>query len=160
MSVKTQGTELYVIDPDTDEVLNVGCITSIDGIDTPVDQIETTCLNELARTYVAGLASPGTATFAINTDLSDSVHVRLHELKRAGVTLSWAIGWSDGTGTDPASFVDSNGESEFDLPATRSWLIFQGYMSGFSFAFAQNAVVTSSVGIQISGDVIPVPAGS
>lgn len=159
MSVKTQGTDLWTIDPDTHAVLNVGCITSIDGIDTSIDQIETTCLQDTARSYVAGLATPGSATFGINTDPSDATHVRLHELKIAGVTLPWAIGWSDGT-TAPTAVQNSSGEYEFDVPEDRSWLVFEGYMNSYPFSFAQNAVVTSTIGIQVSGEPVLIPKSS
>lgn len=152
MAVKTQGTDLYVIDPDDNSLIEVGCVTSVDGIDTTLEQIETTCLSASARTYVAGLATPGTATFGINTDPSDASHVRLHQLKIAGTTLKWALGWSDGT-ADPT--VDTG--SEFNLPTTRSWITFEGFMNSFPFSFAQNSVVQSTVGIQVSGEPVLVP---
>lgn len=152
MAIKTQGTDLYVIDPENDEVLEVGCVTSIDGIDTSVEQVETTCLAEDARSYIAGLATPGAATFGINTDTADETHVRLHQLKVAGTTLKWAVGWSDGTDTPTA---DSNGD--FSTPATRSWIVFEGFMNSFPFSFQQNSVVQSSVGIQVSGEPVLVP---
>ncbi len=147
MAIKTQGTNLYTVDPDTEELIVVGCVTSIDGVDTTNEQIETTCLEALARTYVAGLATPGQATFGINFDTADSTHTRLHELKRAGTSLNWAIGFSNGT-AEPT--VDSAGT--FDLPTSRSWIRFEGFMSSFPFSFAQNSVIQSTVGIQISGE--------
>lgn len=152
MAVKTQGTHLYTIDPADDSLLLVGCVTTLDGIDTTLEQIETTCLESAARTYVAGLATPGTASFGINFDPADDSHVRLHELKVAGTTLQWAVGFSDGTA---APTIDSNGD--FVLPATRSWITFEGFMNSYPFSFAQNAVVTSTVGIQISGEPVVVP---
>lgn len=150
--IKTQGTELYFIDPETGLPVAVGCVTTIDGIDTTVEQVETTCLEADARTYIAGLATPGAATFGINTDPQDASHVRLHQLKVAGTTLQWALGWSDGTGIPPTS--DSNG---FVLPATRSWITFDGFMNSFPFNFALNSVVQSTVGIQISGEPVVTP---
>lgn len=152
MAIKTQGTMLYTIDPDTDTVLVVGCVTSIDGIDTTLDQLETTCLDAAARTYIAGLATPGAATFGLNFDPADASHVRLHELKVAGTTLDWALGFSDGTAPPT---VDSNGN--FTLPTTRSWISFDGFMNSYPFSFALNAVVTSTVGIQISGEPVVTP---
>jgi hypothetical protein len=150
--VKTQGTDLYVIDPADESLIEVGCVTSIDGIDTALDQIETTCLSATARTYLAGLATPGTATFGINVDPSDASHVRLHQLKIAGTTLQWALGWADGT-ADPT--VDTAGE--FNLGTTRSWITFEGFMNSFPFSFQQNSVVQSTVGIQVSGEPVLVP---
>jgi hypothetical protein len=152
MSVKTQGTDLYAIDPADNSLLVVGCVTSIDGIDTPIDQVETTCLQDTARSYIAGLATPGTATFGINTDPSDEAHVRLHQLKVAGETIQWAIGWADGT-ADPTA--DTNGQ--FNLPTTRSWITFEGFMNSYPFSFQQNSVVQSTIGIQVSGEPVLVP---
>lgn len=149
MAIKSQGTMLYTIDPANDAVLVVGCVINIDGIDTTLEQLETTCLESPARTYIAGLATPGAASFQINFDPADASHVRLHELKVAGTTLEWAVGFSDGTATPT---VDSN--ANFNLPTTRSWINFDGFMNSYPFTFALNAVVTSTVGIQISGEPI------
>lgn len=150
MAVKTQGTDLYVIDPQDGSVLKVGCVTNIDGIDTAIEQIETTCLESSARTYESGLATPGTASFGINVDPKDGSHLRLHQLKVEGATLRWALGWSEDPGVAPTA--DSNGE--FTLPTSRSWLEFEGFMNSFPFTFAQNAVVQSTVGIQVSGEPV------
>jgi hypothetical protein len=142
MTVKTQGTDLYVIDPANDSILVVGCVTTIDGIDTTVEQIETTCLSDPARSYESGLATPGSASFGINTDPKDASHLRLHQLKVAGTTLKWALGTA----------------GDFILPNGRSWLTFEGFMNSYPFSFAQNSVVQSTVGIQISGEPVLVAA--
>lgn len=153
MAKKTQGTELYFIDPDSGDVTEVGCVLNIDGIDTTNEQLDATCLSDLARRYESGLATPGQATFGINIDPSDASHVRLHQLKVAGTTIEWALGWSDGTGIPPVR--DTAGD--WTLPTTRSWLTFEGYMASFPFSFAQNAFVTSNVGIQVSGEPVLTP---
>lgn len=163
MAVKTQGTQLYFIDPDGGDVLEVGCALSVDGIDTTLEQIETTCLASLVRTYEAGLSTPGAATFEIQSDDCDDSHIRLHQLKTAGTTLQWALGSSHAVDTPPtASFNSATQQWEFDapLPDTRAWITFEGYMSSFPFSFTQNAVVTSSVSIQISGEPVWTPRGS
>lgn len=159
MAIKSQGTQMYVIDPDGDsgaEVLTVGCPTAIDGIDTEIDQIETTCLSADARTYEAGLATPGNATFTIQFDPADASHVRMHELKTEGRVLQWAIGFSDGT--EDAAL--STGGDDFDLDDGRSWITFDGYMSSYPFSFALNDVVESQIGIQVSGEPKVTPKGS
>lgn len=154
MARKTQGTQMFTIDPNNNQVLVVGCVTNIDGIDTTLDQIETTCLDASARTYLGGLATPGSATFGINFDPADASHVRLHQLKVSGDVLKWAIGFSDGPRDSnnqlPQPAVDSNGD--FVLPNTRSWISFEGFMNSYPFSFPLNAVVTSNVGIQVSGE--------
>lgn len=161
MTVRTQGTDLFFVNPEDDTVMDVGCVTAIDGIDSARDQIEVTCLNSSDREYEAGLGTPGTATFTINIDPTNPVHVRLYELKQAGETLKWAIGWGDGprepdgTINLPPTGVDTAGD--FILPDGRSWLEFEGYLSSFPFSFALNSVVTSQIGIQISGTQILTP---
>lgn len=146
MAKKTQGTQLYVADPATDTLITVGCVTNITGITATRDQIETTCLDSTARTYVAGLAAPGAATFTINFDPTDASHTRLHELYVSGDTLEFALGWSDGTA---APTVDTNGT--FNLPTTRTWISFDGFITDLPFDFALNTVVTSNVSVQVSG---------
>jgi hypothetical protein len=146
MALKTQGTQLYVADPATDTLITVGCVTNITGITATRDQIETTCLDSTARTYVAGLAAPGAATFTINFDPTDASHTRLHELYVSGDTLEFALGWSDGTA---APTVDTNGT--FNLPTTRTWIAFDGFITDLPFDFALNTVVTSNVSVQVSG---------
>ena len=145
MAIKTQGTQLYFIDPVDDGITTVGCVTGVTGLTAARDQIETTCLDSDARTYEPGMATPGAAQFTINFDTSDASHVRLHELYRAGTSLKWAIGWSDGT----AAPSGASG-NEFNLPTTRSWISFDGYISDLPFDFALNAVVSSNISIQVS----------
>jgi hypothetical protein len=145
MAIKTQFTELYFIDPDGGDVVEVGCVTSIDGLDAARDQIETTCLDSESRTYVGGMPTPGAATFTINADPSDPSHIRLHELYREGTTLDWAIGWGDGFEIPPTG--DSSG---FTLPSTRTWLTFEAYLAGFPFSFTLNSVVTSAIPLQVA----------
>lgn len=154
MGINTQGTQLYTIDPEDNSLITIDCVTSIDGIDSTLDQIETTCLEDKARTYDAGLATPGTGTFGIQVDPRNPSHILLHQLKREGTSLHWALGWSDATDTAPT--VDTDGD--FVLPTNRSWIIFDGFMNSFPFSFQQNAKVASTIGIQISGDPELIPA--
>jgi hypothetical protein len=153
MAIKTQGSELYFIDPDTFAVTKIGCVTTLSGLTAARDQIETTCLDSTARTYVAGMATPGAAQFTVNFDPTDASHVRLHELYVEGVDLDFALGWSDGTGIPPTS--DS---TAFTTPTTRTWILFSGFISDLPFDFALNTVVTSNVSIQVSGFPTLVPA--
>jgi hypothetical protein len=150
MAVKTQGTQLYVIDPDSTggaSVLTIECATSIDGIGAAREQIETTCLESPARTYDAGLPTPGTMTVTLNYDPANESHVRLHELYTEGTKFDAAIGWSDGTA---APTIDTAGD--FDFPTTRTYIgLNDSYVADFPFTFGLNAVVTSSVTIQLSG---------
>lgn len=163
--MKTQGTELYAIDPADYSLIEVGCFTSLDGIDTSVDQIETTCMKNKSRTYESGLSTPGTATFGLNLETANPFHVRLHQLKTAGTSLLWAVGLSDGPvdqdgdGVPPTieAAAGADGVRDFVLPTTRSWITFDGFMNSFPFTFGLNDVVKSTVGIQVSGEPALIP---
>lgn len=150
MAIKTQGTQLYFIDPEPSggpEVLTVQCAISIDGIGGAREQIEVTCLEDIARAYEAGLITPGTMTVTIQADSRNESHVRLHELYVSGTKFDAAIGW--GNGTD-APNIDSG--DELDFPDTRDFIaMYQTYVSDFPFNFELNAVVTSAVTFQLSG---------
>jgi len=158
--MKVQGTNLYAIDPVDGSLIEVDCPTSIDGIDTSITQLDKTCLNSPAREYEAGLAEPGTATFGINIDPKNASHVRLHQLKIAGTTLQWAVGWSEAPDVPPTIETDSDGEYSFVPNPARSWIFFEGFMNSFPFSFQLAALVTSTVGIQVSGEPELIPAGS
>lgn len=155
--IKTQGTNLYVIDPANNQVLDVGCFASLDGLSATRDQIDVTCMPDQARRFVAGLVTPGSATFAIMTDPQSPTHIRLHQLSKQGENLQWAVGWSDNTNLAPTAALDSAGEPEFVLPESRTWLLFEGYISDFPFTFATNDVVRSTIGVQLSGETTLIP---
>jgi hypothetical protein len=155
MAVKTQGSDLYFVDPHDYTVTKVGCVTQISGINAARDQIEVTCLDSNARIYEAGLGAPGAATFGINFDPQDDSHVRVHELYVAGVKLDWALGWSDG---NAAPTADSEGE--IVASSARSWILFNGYVSDFPFDINLNSVVQSNVSIQVSDFPVIVPKSS
>lgn len=162
MAVKTQGTEMWAFNPITNELIDMGCVTSIDGIDETVEQIDVTCLNNLTREYEAGLSTPGQASFEIQYDPRNPDHVKLHELKKAGVTLDWVIGFRhdvDGVPQvpGPAPTIGTPPD-ELELPEDRAWIVFQGYMANFPFAFNQNDVVRTAITVQVSGDIEVIPA--
>lgn len=224
MSVLSQGTQIYFLDPETSLVVAVECATAFSPGGAPADQIEDTCLESSTRTYRRGLRTPGQASLTINADPTNSSHIRLHELSEDDTvdSIKWVVGWSDGTVapgvgkgvgsiavdaagsgyssaptvdltggggtgaaaiatvsggavtgvivTDPGTGYTSAptvgftggggtgatatavlGESDFSLSTTRTWFLFDGYVSDFPFDFAQNTVVTTALTIQRSG---------
>lgn len=146
MSLNVQGSNLWFADPDSDAIIEVGCVTTLSGLTASRDQLDVTCISSPARVFEAGLLTPGAATFSINFDPSDESHVRLHELYRLGTTLKWALGLSDGTA--PPTSVDSAGD--FVLPTTRTFITFDGYVSEYPFDLAIGAKVASNLSIQVS----------
>lgn len=161
MSILTQGTKIYFIDPDFNSagpgVRQVECATAFNPGGSPADQIEDSCLEDAERSYRRGMRTPGQASMSINADPNNVSHIRLHQLSESNQSdgteiLKWAVGWSDGT-ADPT--VDSNGD--FVLPTTRTWFTFQGYVADFPFDFQLNAVVATAISIQRSGGSAWIP---
>jgi len=140
-----QGTQLYALAPKEDtpgtfELLKVPCAVSIDFGEDSRDEHEDTCLEELeSHTFLPGLNTPGTSTFAVRVDPESDVHVRLEQLNDSGQRFMWAVGWSDGFDIDPTPLADKPGE--FDLPKTRTWNIFLGHIAGFNIT-----------GFEVAGD--------
>lgn len=232
MSILTQGTQVYALVPSVSnptvlEIIEIECATAFSPGGNPADQIEVTCLSDKVRRYMRGLRTPGQASLTLNADPRNASHVRLQQLSEDDTveSISWAVGWADGTGiaptiapagtisaievtapgtgytsaptvaltggggtgatatatvsggavtgftiTNPGSGYTSAptvaltggagsgatasaelGDGDFSLPNTRTWFVFDGYVSDFPFDFAANTVVTTAATIQRSG---------
>lgn len=154
MSILTQGTQVYsLVPPPTgtgpNSVMEVECATAFNPGGSPKEQIEDTCLSSKERTYKPGLRTPGQASLTINADPNNASHIRLHQMSEADgdTTVKWAVGWSDGIA---APTLNTEGD-DFELPDSRTWFVFEGYVADFPFDFAANAVVSTAVSIQRSG---------
>jgi hypothetical protein len=145
MAKKTQGTQVYFIDPDTDTVVEVTDVTAFNPGGAPFDELDTTSLTATDKTYLPGLRSPTDASIEINADPTNASHIRLFALFLAGTVIEWAAGWSDGTA---AASGDSTG---FDNPTSRTWYRFDGFVKDFPFDFAVNSIVKSTISIRKSG---------
>ena len=153
MAIKTQGTQLFFIDPLNNSVVAIHCATGISGFSAPRGQIETTCLEADSRTYQPSMRTPGALTVNLNFDPTNASHLRIHQLYEDGVeNIKFALGWSDGSDMPT---VDTNGE--FTLPETRTFSAFDGYFVDVPLEFALSAAVTSAVSLQVSGTVVIVP---
>ena len=155
MSVLAQGTELYALVPtEADatvfEVIKLICPTSINLGEDSTDEIDATCLDETTRKTLPGVETPGTVSVPIYPDPSIPEHKRFFNLQR--VTLKWALGWSDGVGIAPTVKAPVGDEGyDFELPDTRTWCVFEGYIENFPFDFQTNTLVTANVTIKRSG---------
>lgn len=151
MAQSTIGTVAYIIDPEASggaEVLAVDCAISIDGLGAPREQIDITCLEDSARRFIGGLATPGQVTITINSEPGSPSHVRLHQMYVSNTRFDVAIGWGDGTSVPT---IASDGVS-FDLPDDRTFLeVTDNYVADFPFNFPLNGVVNSALSFQLSG---------
>ncbi|MDW5376840.1 phage tail tube protein [Halomonas sp. HP20-15] len=150
MSILTQGTQVFMIDPDDETaIIKIPGVTAFNPGGNPRDQIEDTSLEATtSRTYKKGLGTPGQASLTVNADPQEPAHLQLYDLANDSVdrNIKFVVGMSDGT--EPPTVTTG----EFTLPTTRSWFAFEGYIADFPFDFATNSVVSSQVSIQRSGD--------
>ena len=154
MAIKTQGTQVYFIDPDDYSVVEVTGVTSFNPGGAPFDELETTSLTDTDKTYIPGLRSPTEATIELNFDPTNSSHIQIFSMFTAGTVLEWVAGWADDT-TDPTA--DSDG---FTLPATRTWYRLTGFVKDCPFDFSVNSIVKSTVTIRKSGASLLVEAST
>lgn len=152
MSKLTQGTRIYFIDPANDEVVAINCVTAFSPGGNPADQLEDTCLEDFDRKYLPGLKTPGQASLTLNAEPNNPSHIRLYELSSANPppTVKWAVGWSDGV--EPPAVTGVGADAAFDLPDTRTWFTFEGYVSDFPFDFQLNSIVSGDITVQRSGE--------
>jgi len=68
-----------------------------------------------------------------------------------GYTSQPTVALTGGAGTGAAATAVVGDSDDFVLPNTRTWFIFDGYVSDFPFDFAANAAVTTAATIQRSG---------
>ncbi|KPW36932.1 hypothetical protein ALP45_01794 [Pseudomonas coronafaciens pv. atropurpurea] len=155
MAILTQGTQMYALvpttaDPTKMEVIEVECITAFNPGGNPADQVEITCLSDKVRRYLRGLRTPGQASFSVDADPKNASHVRLYQLSEddSVENTSWVVGWADGFDIKPT--LNAAGD-DFELPPTRTWFVFDGYVADFPFDFAGNTVVKTAGTIQRSG---------
>ena len=152
-TVKTQGTELYVIDASVtsseEELVKMSCPTGIQGLGGPRDQIEDTCLDTTGdKTFVAGLGNPGQVTVPFNLIPRNGSHQSLFAWKASGALMKWLVCLSEST-TPPTADTDGN----FSKPTDRTTIEFSAYVSDVNIDVATNEIVRGTLTLQRSGDV-------
>lgn len=145
--LKTQGTELFFVNAGA--IVKLACPTGITGLGGAADQIEVTCLDTVEdKEYRRGLGNPGQVSVPFNFIPAETSHQVLFDLKDAGTTIDWLIGFSN-SATDPT--LDSN--DKFIAPAGRTCATFTAYVSDVNIDVATNEIVRGTLTLQRSGTV-------
>ena len=150
--VKTQGTELFLINPlDSDlPIVKLVCPTGITGLGGAADQIEDTCLDATTdRTYQRGLGNPGQVSVPFNLIPRETSHQLLFDLKDDGSVIHWIACLSEST-TAPTKDSDML----FAPPADRTSFAFDAYIADINIDIATNEIVRGTLTLQRSGAVI------
>ncbi len=151
-TVKTQGTELFVIDTVTTTdptIVKMACPTGISGLGGPRDQIEDTCLDTTdEKTFQAGLGNPGPVSVPFNLIPREQSHQFLFAWKNAGTVMKWIACLSEAA-TDPTADTDGT----FVPPVDRSSFAFDAYVADVNIDIATNEIVKGTLTLQRSGAV-------
>jgi hypothetical protein len=152
-TVKTQGTELFVIDASVtsseEEMYKIACPTGISGLGGARDQIEQTCLDTTGdKEFAAGLGNPGQVSVPFNLIPRNNSHQFLFAWKEAGVNMKWLVCLSE-SATQPS--VDTDGE--FVKPTDRTTIAFTAYVADVNIDLATNEIVRGTLTLQRSGSV-------
>lgn len=152
MSVLSQGTHIYFIHPNYDSggpaIVRLQCATAFNPGGAPRDQLDDTCLEDQDARSKAGLRRPGVATIGINPDPQYESHGLLYDLFNGDeqVDIKFAVGWADGKDVPT---LDSDGD--FSLPTSRTWFLFEAYVSDFPFDHALNTIIAGTISLQRTG---------
>jgi hypothetical protein len=152
-TVRTQGTELYVIDASVtsseEELYKIACPTGISGLGGARDQIEDTCLDTTdEKTFKAGLGNPGQVTVPFNLIPRNGSHQFLFAWKSAGEVMKWLVCLSEST-TQPTVDTDGN----FVKPTDRTTIAFSAFVADVNIDIATNEIVKGTLLLQRSGPV-------
>lgn len=147
MKVKTQGTELFVLDETVSPsvVVEIGCPTNYNPGGSTRDQIDTTCLGDTERTYESGLGTPAQETIELVFDPDDDSHRLLEAMQASGEKAQFYAGLSDGTNAPTAS------GGSLVAATSRTGFVFEASVAGVSYAIPTNDVVRATVTLQRSG---------
>lgn len=152
-TVRTQGTELFVIDSSVtaseDDIFKIACPTGITGLGGARDQIEDTCLDTTdEKTFQAGLGNPGQVSVPFNLIPRNGSHQSLFAWKASGAVMKWLACLSE---SNEQPTVDSDGE--FVKPTTRTTIEFSAFVADVNIDIATNEIVKGTLTLQRSGAV-------
>jgi len=145
-AIKSQKTEIYWASAPT-AAMKLVCPTSISGLGGARDQVDTTCFDDIERTFLPGLGNPGQVTVAFNVHKGALSHGAVLALKAAGTVVSWGIYSSDAT-TAPTVVA-----SVMQPVVDRVSAIFRGYVSDVNIDIQGNDIWKGTITIQRSGEV-------
>jgi len=151
-TLKTQGTELFILD-DTNsgsEVEKIGQVTGFSGVGGTAGEITTTNFDSTAQEFVAGLTDNGTVSIDVDWDPQDASHVSLDALEGGANTRFVIAGSEDET--------DVTYTSTYTLPTARTTLDFSGAVLSFQKTGGTDDVWRGTIQVRVSGSITITPA--
>ena len=139
----SQGTKLS-ISTDGTTWTEVGCVTSYSLERSERNTIETTCLNSSEKTFAMGLKDPGSLNFDLEYEQEGAGQGMLEDSYNSDVAYHFQIEYNNG-----------------ETGGTNGNKTFEGFVSSISESGSVDDLLTESVTVQITGEVVntdPVPA--
>ena len=168
MAVKSQGSSLYFLAPlgvpglTEGSLIRIKCFKSFEMQRGQREKIPTTCLDEDVATFLAGIITPGPASYALDVDNSIAGHWETNLLYEAGIAVDWVFGRADGTAPPTTArgvvslLIASGGSGYTTAPA----VVFTGGSGSGAAATAvvENGVVTGFTGLVAGSGYATAPA--
>ncbi|QKS24595.1 phage tail tube protein [Vreelandella titanicae] len=137
----TKGTHLYIVDS-ANAVHDISC-SAISGVGGSRNTNTIQTLQDEAATIISGSMQPSSMSFTIY--LHGSAEQKLiQDLYQTATVVDFAIGMSDGV--DEPTYATA-----LELPATRSWISFRGFVTDFPLEFAVDSAVECTITVQMEG---------
>lgn len=150
--VKTQGTELYLLDS-TDsgnEVRKIGSITGFSGIGGEAGEIDVTDMDSVAREFLTGLKDNGTVSINFDYDPQDESQQTMDALV-GGANKRFLVALSESS-TQPTY------GSDFTLPTDRTTFDFTAGVRSFQLDASADDAWRGTTNLRVSGDITKTPA--
>lgn len=155
MAIKTQGTELFIIDrttPATPKVVKFSCPTGITGLGGGgTDEIDTTCLDATSKSFELGLSDNGELSIPfVFKGGDDASHKLVFDLAHAKSNVECVIALSDGTA---APTVGTTDPKDVVPPTDRTSFVFHAGVKAPQLDIAGNEVIRGTLSLRVSGSI-------
>lgn len=160
--LRTAGTQLWVLNHRTKELVEVGCLTGMGTISNPKQLEDSGCLGDLVETQSVVGQGAGSTTIGVRFDHRESINYKLFEAYQNDDELTFALGFPqfgpDGKQIHPDDAEKPTVDGLADDPTfvfggERVYLMFDGQLTDFPIEVNRNAYFDISIPVTIQGGV-------
>lgn len=161
--LRTAGTQLWIINKRTNELFEVGCLTSFGEVSNPKQLEDATCMRDLVQHQAVVGTTAGTTSIGVRFDHREAVNFELFEAYKNDDELLFAIGFpqfdSDGLQIHPDDAEvptidqDPDDGAIFEFGGDRVYLVFEGIFTDFPISGTASAYFDMTIPVAIQGGV-------
>ncbi|WP_044738580.1 phage tail tube protein [Acinetobacter tandoii] len=148
--IKAQRTQVFAVIAGA--VVRFSCPKAFTFGEDSFSKIDATCLDSDTKDYERGLRDPGEGSIKIDLDDENASHLQLIALADSGEKVEWYVGSSHNQ-TPPTYDVTTG----IDLPETRIWWSFQGYLNPAAPTVEQDSLIGYTFTLVRTSAVITTP---